>query len=395
MPKKYDRFIHAAMLILMTLGTLMIVSTSVGKVYSSDTIVIKTLVKQLGFSIFAYLIMIQFANHFTVSKASKVIKPLGYLLVLAMFMCLAFPAVGGGRCWIRFSIPFIGEMTIQPSEFAKTFMIVIMACVIEKVKKKRMDFWEIIKIPFIFYLVLLLAIVLQNDLGSLIVLSLVCAVCLLLPTHPSLKKIQKYLLIALLVGSIIVVILASNPGIAFLEALDILPSYMLGRFKTAADPWFDPTGDGYQLIQSLYAFASGGLNGLGLGGSIQKLEYLPEAETDYILSITVEELGILGFGLILIGYFVIIWRLILHALDSEKEGHKIIYIGTALYLFIHFTFNVGGVCGLIPLTGIPLLFISSGSSSLWSICIAIGICQAVAAEEKRTKLKEETTEKQV
>lgn len=388
MPRKGDRLIHFSVLILLLLGTLMIISTSVGETYASDIVVYKTIIKQLVFGLSAYFIMVQFANKFTMKGAVRKAHSIGHILVILLFACLLFKSVGGAQCWIRFTIPFVGEMTIQPSEFMKVFMIVIMAAVIERSKNKNWECWDIIKIPFIFYGLTVIAIFLQNDLGSLIVISLICALCLLLPTHPNLAKFQKFVLWVLIMGSLLVVFLASNWGIAILESMDFIPSYMIARFKTAANPWFDPIGSGYQLIQSLYAFASGGLQGLGFGQSIQKLMYLPEAETDYILAITVEELGIIGFGLIFLGYLTIISRLIIYALHSKKESYKIVYIGTALYLFIHFVFNVGGVCGFIPLTGVPLLFISSGSSSLWSICIAIGICQAILSEENRERVKE-------
>lgn len=388
MPRKGDRLIHFSVLILLLLGTLMIISTSVGETYTSDIIVYKTIIKQVAFGILAYFIMVQFANKFTMKGALKKAHSIGHILVIMLFACLLFDSVGGAQCWIRFKIPFLGEMTIQPSEFMKVFMIVIMACIVERSRKKNWDCWTIIKIPFIFYCLTAIAIFLQNDLGSFIVVSLICSICLLLPTHPNLAKFQQIVFWALVGGGLLVVFLASDLGIGILESMDFIPSYMIGRFKTASDPWFDPIGSGYQLIQSLYAFASGGLQGLGFGQSIQKLMYLPEAETDYILAITVEELGIIGFGLIFLGYLTIIGRLITYALHSKKESYKIIYIGTALYLFIHFVFNVGGVCGFIPLTGVPLLFISSGSSSLWSICIAIGICQAILSEENRERIKE-------
>ena len=105
--------------------------------------------------------------------------------------------------------------------------------------------------------------------------------------------------------------------------------------------------------------------------------YLPEATTDYILPIIVEELGIFGFLFIVLLYGVILYRLFYYAFKAKSEGYKVILIGTAMYLSVHFLLNVGGVSGLIPLTGVPLLFISSGSSSLLSVCIAIGISQAV------------------
>lgn len=388
MPKKYDRLIHASVILLIVLGTLMVASTSVGETISggtaNNTVVMKTIIKQVMFVIASYIGMVFMANLFTMERAIKWVRPIGFLIEVMLFACLFFTPAGGARSWIRISIPFLGQVTLQPSEFMKVFMIVVMACVIEKVKRRPLDCWTIIKIPLSFYMIAALIIYFQNDAGSLIVISLICAVCLLIPSHPNLKKFQKIVVVLLILGSAGVIFLASDSGIALLEKLSI-DNYIVNRFKMAANPWQDEYNFGLQLINSLYAFASGGWKGLGFGHSIQKMQYLPAAMTDYILAIVVEELGIGGFLMILAGYGIIIFRLFKYALLSKREGYKILYIGTAMYLFIHFVFNVGGVSGLIPLTGIPLLFISSGASSLVSICAAIGICQSALAKENRER----------
>ena len=388
MPKKYDRLIHASVILLIVLGTLMVASTSVGETISNgtanNTIVVKTIIKQVLFVLFSYFAMVFMANTFTMERAMKIIRPLGFLIEMMLIACLFFSASGGAKSWIRFSIPGLGQITLQPSEFMKVFMIVVMACIIEKVKRRPLDCWSIVKIPLSFYAIGAIVIYLQNDSGSLIVISLICAICLLIPSHPHLRKLQKTVAWLLLIGSLGVVFLASDMGIALLEKLS-LDNHIIIRFKMAANPWEDEYNYGLQLINSLFAIASGGWRGLGFGQSIQKMKYLPAATTDYILAITIEELGIGGFLLILGGYGLVIIRLFKYALMSKKEGYKILYIGTAMYLFIHFVFNVGGVTGLIPLTGIPLLFISSGASSLFSICSAIGICQAALARENRER----------
>lgn len=387
MPKKYDRWIHLSVILLIALGTLMIISTSVGETYESKLIVIKTIVKQFAFIFVAYFCMINIANYFSFEKLLKIIKPIGVIVTILMFVCLAFDGAGGAKSWIYISIPFIGQMSIQPSEFYKVFMILCMSCYVEVSRRRNWDWWTIIRKPVGWYGICVVALILQHDLGSLIVISLICAICLLIPSHPNLKKIQKYMGYLLLFGGLSIVFLASNWGIAILEKLPILEDYQIKRFTMAANPFTDEYNHGVQLINSLYAFASGGLYGLGIGQSIQKMQYLPEALTDYILAITVEELGILGFIIVLVCYGTIIYRLFIYALTSKREGYKIIYIGVSLYLFIHFVFNVGGVTGLIPLTGIPLLFISSGASSLVSVCLGIGICQALAARENRERAK--------
>ncbi len=385
MPKKYDRWIHASVIVLIILGSLMIVSTSVGETSNNNAVVIKTLIKQSAFVLVAYAAMVLFANSFSFEKAMKKIRLVGAGIVILLIACFFFDPVGGARSWIRFSLPGIGQFTIQPSEFMKVFMIVLMAVFVEKVKKSHLDWWSIVKIPFSFYMIGAFLILLQNDTGSFIVLSLICVICLLIPTHPSLAKLQKVMGILLVCGSCFMVFIASDLGLHLLEKMDFIDNYIIKRFTMASNPWLDETDKGYQLINSLYAFASGGWTGVGFGQSIQKMGYLPEASTDYILATTVEELGISGFLVILGGYGIIIFRLFQYAFLTRKEGYKILYIGTAMFLFIHFVFNVGGVTGLIPLTGVPLLFISSGASSLVSVCSAIGICQAVLAKENRER----------
>lgn len=385
MPNKYDKIIHASVIVLIVLGTLMIASTSVGETAKNDTVVLKTIIKQSVFVIVSYIGMVLAARIFTLEKATKWARPVGFLIIAMLVSCFFFEDVNGAQSWIRFSVPGIGQMTIQPSEFMKVFMIVMMACVIEKVRRRRLDCWSIVKIPISFYAMAAILILLQNDLGSLIVITLICAVCLLIPSHPSLKKFQKFTMIGLCTAMVVVLFLSTDFGMNLLHKMSFIPDHIPGRFETAANPWEDSLNNGYQLINSLYAFASGGWKGLGFGQSVQKMMYLPEAMTDYILAITVEELGITGFLIILGGYGTIVYRLFKYALMSKREGYKILYVGTAMYLVIHFVFNVGGVTGLIPLTGIPLLFISSGASSLLSICVAIGICQSALARENRER----------
>lgn len=381
MPAKYDRILHGCIIALILFGSLMIASTSVGLAYDNKMVVVRTIAKQFAFVIVAYLTMVALANTFVLEKMTKIERPIGFLILALLGACLFFIDAGGARSWIRFNLPFLGQMSIQPSEFMKVFLIVNMASVVNKIKRRNIDCWSIVKMPFSFFMIAAIIILFQNDMGSLIVMSLICAICLLIPSHPNLKKFQKRVTILLVVGSCLVIFLASDWGISILQKFDFLQEYVIKRFEMAQNPWLDETDKGYQLINSLYAFATGGWRGLGLGHSIQKMSYLPAASTDYILAVIVEEWGISGYLIVLGLYSTVLFRLFKYALLSKKEGYKILYIGTSLYLFIHFVFNVGGVTGLIPLTGIPLLFMSSGASSLVSICMAMGICQAAISKE--------------
>ncbi|MDO5085849.1 MAG: FtsW/RodA/SpoVE family cell cycle protein, partial [Erysipelotrichaceae bacterium] len=173
-----------------------------------------------------------------------------------------------------------------------------------------------------------------------------------------------------------VALLLSPIGVKIISSLGIA-DYKVNRFIVAADPFSDKLGTGYQLVNGLISFASGGLFGLGFGTSIRKYTNFPAANTDFILAIIVEELGIVGFMIIFICYILIIYRLFYWALKMKNQKGKVILIGTAMYIFIHFVFNVGGGTALIPLTGVPLLMISQGGSSTMSIMMCIGLSLSV------------------
>ena len=223
---------------------------------------------------------------------------------------------------------------------------------------------------------------LQKDLGTLVVIGMLSVVSFLIPSHKNLRLAQKITKIALVCGCAFVIFLMTPPGLKIVENIPVF-SHVGTRFANAANPFSDPYGDGYQNVQGLVGIASGGLIGKGIGQSKQKFGFLTQADNDFILAIVIEELGIFGLAIIVTGYVIIIQRLFHYAYRTKSEGYKIILIGTAMYIFLHFFLNVGGVSGLIPLTGVPLLFISSGGSALLSIMAAIGISQAVISRIRR------------
>ena len=162
-----------------------------------------------------------------------------------------------------------------------------------------------------------------------------------------------------------------------------LQEYQINRIYSSINPFSDQYGSGYQLINGLVSFASGGWFGVGFGNSVRKYTNFPAANTDFILAIIVEELGFIGFLMILVPYCIIIFRLMNYALKIRNEKAKIILIGVAMYFLLHFILNVGGVTGLIPLTGVPLLMISAGGSSTLAAMSALGIAQAIISRYKR------------
>lgn len=334
-------------------------------------IVATVIVKQTLFVVASYITMIFLANNFTLKRARKLGKPLGILLCIACLSTLAFAAEKGSSAWIR-----IGSVTIQPAEFVKIFMMVIIAVYIEIAGRRNFDWWTIIKVPFFFLCAFTGIVLLQRDLGTLVIIIMMSVTCFLVPSHKNLRPIQRLVKVALVVGCALVLFLMTPTGLKVLDKLPVF-THVSTRFNNALNPFADPYGEGYQPVQGLVGIASGGLIGKGIGQSQQKFGFLTQADNDYILAIVIEELGIFGLLIILIGYVVLMQRLFHYAFRTKSEGFKIILVGTAMYIFLHFFLNVGGVGGLIPSTGVPLLFISSGGSSLVSIMAAVGISQAV------------------
>lgn len=394
MPKNYDRVMHACMLILLIFGSIMIVSTSVGESSENISVVVKAIIKQCMFVSLSYIIMTFMARNFVKFLSKDVLlsenlkrnkqlkrnfRKLFYMagagLMLLLAMTLLTTPVNGSKAWIP-----LGFMTLQPSEFAKVYIIVLCGITVNDYGSQKTKFFPYMQWPLIFYLGAAGIILLQPDIGTFIVFTLITMVILLIPSNEALDGLKKLICLGLGIIALAMFFITTDFGVSILENFNL--DYKMGRIINAADPFKDIFGDGYNLVYSLYAIATGGLTGLGLGGSKQKFGYLPEAQTDFIFSVTIEELGILGLGIIVVCYALIIYRLVYYAMKTNSEGYKMILIGCILYLSIHFVLNVGGVSALIPLTGVPLLFISSGGSSLLSIMTLFGICQSIIALTK-------------
>lgn len=389
MPKKYDVALHLCVIMLMIFGTLMIVSTNVGSALSPVKIV-TVLIKQVLFVIVSYLLMAFFANNFTMRRAQKLYLIVGCLLAVAMISTQMFIDTYGSKAWIRIPVPAVGEITLQPSEFCKVFLIIVLALFIEVAGKRKFDWWTIMRIPILFFILFLGLTALQKDFGAILVMIMMCFTCCLLVSNPSLKKFQKCIGLGLIIGllGLFLCFLIPDQLSSFLANIPIL-SHISSRIEIAADPFLNPQVSGYQLINGLYGFARGGLKGVGFGESIQKYGYLTQSDNDFILSIVVEEIGVFGLAFVVFMYGLFIHRLFYYAFRTSSEGYKIILVGTAMYVFVHFALNVGGVSGLIPLTGVPLLFISSGGSSLMSIMVAVGICQSIISRIRRQGVLEQ------
>lgn len=399
--------IHLSVCILLFFGTVMIVSASIGESSNQMNIVAKTALKQGLIVILVYYWMTFLARIYGRCFCEEVIvypNPnknkrykmqmrvlfygVGLFVIVLLIIALMSTPLNGANSWIV--LPGIG--TIQPSEFTKIYMILLLGYTVNEIGHIRsLKFTRYMFVPLLFFAISTLLIMLQPDFGTLMVYFIITALLVLIPTHPCMKQMQTFIVVCAVIGVSVFLYFNTDAGIEFLSNLSI--GYKFDRFTSAADPFLDFYDSGYNLVYSLYAIANGSLVGLGLGSSEQKLGYLPEAESDFIFSVVIEELGLFGLLVIVVFYGIIIYRLIGYALRSRREGNKIILLGTAFYMLIHFIINVGGVSGLLPLTGIPLLFISSGNSALISIMSLIGVSQSIIAVENNIKKKNPSGEK--
>ena len=308
-------------------------------------------------------------------KRFRLIQPLGFvILFVAMLLPFAFSASGGSHAWIRLPLGF----TIQPAEFLKPFMILMVASAVYRTKKKQSLAKEPKKM-FRFSLIAMacffVELIAQKDLGTLSILFVTYVMCIMVLDYPSLKKFQHWFIVLALVAIVAAILLFGVTDIGTQLIAKTPFSHVAVRIENMKNPFNDVYGDGYQPANSLYGIGSSNILGRGIGNSMRKYGYLTQAENDYILAVIIEETGIFGLGYIVFFYFVLIRRLFHFALQTSELTYKVTLVGIATYISMHFILNVGGVACLIPFTGVPLLFISNGGSSLFTVCLSIGLAQ--------------------
>ena len=385
MAKGHDPVIHVTLMLLAFFGVVMIGSATMGETVGAPKTLMLTIAKQLIFVMMGYFLMAFASRNFRLSQLhgngfSVCIITL-YILLLST---RAFTGANGSYAWIR--IPGVG-ITIQPSEFAKIATFLVVAGHLGDRRTRNEKFWELVKRPVIIcFIMSFIILMIQKDFGTMSVQFMIFCICFLIPRNPKLKKAQN-ILRGLFYGLIALAVFILSPqGEHLVEALPF-KTYQKNRFLSAINPFADVYGSGYQLIQSLVAMSGGGLFGRGLGRSVRKYMNFPEANNDYILGIIVEELGFAGFVILMAIYAIIIYRLLWYAKQMKSEAGRIVLVGTAMYFMLHIFLNVGGVSGLIPLTGIPLPLVSAGGSSAMSFMLSIGLSQSVIASYRRGDLQ--------
>lgn len=396
--KYSDHWISLSLFVISIFGVVMIGSASAGSAGEyGGTYALENMIKQGIFLIIGFVLMMLLRRKFSTRwMYPRTIKAMLIIVLILMAACLAFPSVSGSKAWIR--LPF--GMSIQPSEFAKIALMLMMSYYLVETPKafkkpahyvrrfttikqyEHYRLWQCVGRPLAMAaVVILFCMVLQHDFGTSVIMAGIVAVCFFCASDRYYAKFQKPLFIGLAVAFFAVILI----GLPILT--HVLEDYQLGRILAWLDPLSDPYNTSFHQINGLIAFAKNGFFGLGLGNSTQKFGYIPEAQNDYISAIIFEELGVFGLALIIIPYTIIIYRLFSYAYKMKDPKHKIILCGIASYFFLHLFLNLGGVSCLIPLTGVPLLCISSGGSSTIAAYVAIGIAQALISQHNREKTR--------
>jgi len=368
---KDTRSIIFPVIILVFIGTLM--------VYSSTALMSMRKYDNGFYYLWKHLFTV-FAGTVTMLILSRIdfekIRPLVYVLIgisLLMLLCVFVPGIGieanGAKRWLR-----LWPTTFQPSELAKVVMVIFLADYMDKNIHRMREFKYGILIPVGVMLVFQIIIILQPDFGAVMSLGIL-TVCLLILGGARLRHVGLLLLISLPV----------------IYALVFSSAYRMKRIMCFTDPWKDPFGCGFQLVQSFIAFGSGNLFGVGLGESRQKLYFLPEVHTDFIFSIIGEELGLVGVFTV-VGVFV--WLFIkgikLAARTEDPFGY-FLTIGLTMMIGVQAIINFAVSTGLMPTKGLPLPFISYGGSALLINMAAAGILLNIAQRYNSGRVEMDTT----
>lgn len=362
MMKKENKIILICVFSLILIGFLMIYSASsiwAGYIYNDSFHFLKFQIIYFFIS-FVFFLLLQKINPDIYYKKANLFLLICFILLILVLI----PGIGtlknGSRSWFS-----LGIISMQPSEFAKISLIIFTSKYLsnneKNIKSFKKGLFPILLVIFLFFFLILL----EPDFGSGMVMVL----------------------------SLIILIFASGTNLSFFAGLGVLgligitfliiiAPYRISRIISFINPWSDPLGSGYQIIQSLYAIGPGGLFGLGFGKSIQKQFYLPEPQTDFIFAIICEEFGFFGASAIVIIFGILFYSICKLAMKENDLFKKYLILGLGILVTFQALLNLCVVVGLIPVTGVTLPFISYGGSSLLTSMISMGIILSVSKNTK-------------
>lgn len=360
-----DFIMFSTIMLLLSIGIIMVYSASAwtsGIRYGDDMYFLK---KQLTWAVIGIVAMIftMGMDYHKVKKYTGILMIICIPLLLAVF---AFTPVNGARRWIQ-----LGFASFQPSEITKYTIVAYLA--------KSMDYkGEKIKsliygvLPYLFIAGMYAAIILAEPNMSIASVIMMVTIIVMFVAGAKASHIFGLIMPVGLLGA----------GFLIFSA-----DYRRDRLLSFLDPWKDAAGEGYQLIQSLLALGSGGIWGLGLGQSRQKCYYMPEPHNDFIFAIIGEELGLIGCIFVIMVFVIFVWRGIRTAVNAKDTYGTLLATGITSIIAVQAIVNIAVVTGSMPVTGVPLPFISYGGSSLVINLTAMGILLNISRQSNTNKIK--------
>ena len=372
----YDRSLLALVFILMGIGLVIVASSSMPEGIALSDDPFRFFKRHL-----IYLILCIFILAFVVSiPIERWHQYTPIILFASTFALLAVLIIGtevnGSLRWLR-----LGPLNIQPSEFTKLAIVLFVSSYLIRRHKEVVDTIKGFIKPLAVLTLLALLLMLQPDLGSTVVIVVIMMGMLFIAN----ARMISFVSIAISLLAVIILLIVTSP-------------YRMARVFGFLDPWADPFGRSYQLTQSLMAFGRGGWLGEGLGNSVQKLEYLPEAHTDFIMAILAEELGFIGVSLVIILEFVLVYKAFTIGKKALEKNHLFagyVAIGIAIWFAFQTAVNIGAASGIAPTKGLTLPLISYGGSSLITIAVAVGLILRIDFETRKNSVKVTKKQKKV
>ena len=358
---EFDSVIFYTTMTLVFIGIIMVFSASFVQSSFKHHDAYYFLKRNVIYAILGFICMITISNvDYKVWKKNT--KPIGIVSIILLILVLTPLGIqaNGARRWLG-----VGAFTIQPAEIAKFATIIITAKLIEKkyenIKSFRKGLIPLMLVPLLFF-TLIMGQPNMSTAGTIILVTFV----MIFVAGMSMK------IVGFMFGS----------GIALFLALGLTSEYRLKRILSFLDPFQDPLGNGYQVIQGLYALGSGGLFGMGLGKSQQKWFYIPEPQNDFIFAIIGEELGLIGCAVVIMLFVILVYRCVRIALKCDNIFACMVVIGIGAQIGIQAALNIAVATSSMPVTGVALPFISYGGTSLVIFMSAIGIVLNISKHVK-------------
>lgn len=369
---QFDFILFVTVLVMIAFGLVMVLSASSPSALAEDGdsySYVKTQAISAAIGIVAMLVI----SKIDYRKWGKMYK-IAYICSILILLAVRIPGIGreakGAYRWIRITSSF----GFQPSELVKIAMIIFFARYLTDHKGELHTFVKGFVYPLLFVTpIILILMFIQSHMSASVIIGMIVVILMLMAG----TKMRYFVTVGTpiaAVGGVTLYILAK-----YFDKF----TYRLARIASFIDPWADPTGDGWQVIQSLYAIGSGGLFGVGLGNSTQKYLYLPEPQNDFIFSVIAEELGFIGCLAVIILFGVFIWRGIIIAMKAPDSFGSLVAIGITSLIGLQAIINIAVVTSSMPNTGMPLPFFSYGGTALTILLCIVGILLNISRYQKQ------------